>query len=53
MKENGKAIEENKDRTRFEGSYVDDLRDGDFVEKDANGRVIAKGHYVNGRRVID
>ena len=30
---NGAAIEEDKDGNRFEGSYVDDVRDGRFVEK--------------------
>ena len=50
---NGNAVEINKDRTRFEGSYANDRRDGTFVEKDSNGKVTAKGRYVNGRRITD
>ena len=52
-KRNGKAVEETKDRKRFEGSYLDDRRDGEFVEKDSNGKITAKGRYINGRRVVD
>ena len=49
---NGKAIEETKDGTRFEGAYKDDLRDGNFVEKDSNGNVTATGMYVQGMREV-
>ena len=41
-------MEEDKDGVRFEGTYVDDLRDGAFVEKDRNGAVIRKGYYKRG-----
>ena len=47
---NGKAIEEDKDGKRFEGNYVDDLRDGKFIEKDRNGNIIAEGTYTRGHR---
>ena len=50
---NGNAIEENKDGTRFEGSYVDDLRDGKFIEKDRNGKIIKQGYYESGLRYED
>ena len=47
---NGNAIEENKDGMRFEGSYVDDVRDGKFIEKDRNGNIIKQGYYESGLR---
>ena len=47
----GKCIMESPDGIRFEGSYVNDVRDGDFVEKDRNGNVIRRGHYTRG--IID
>ena len=50
---NGKCIEETKDGKRFEGIYVNDVRDGKFVEKDRNGQVISTGHYESGRRFND
>ena len=50
---NGPAIEEDKDGNRFEGSYVDDRRDGRFVEKDRNGNVTRSGRYESGRRFED
>ena len=50
---NGNAIEENNDGTRFEGSYVDDLRDGKFIEKDRNGKIIKLGYYESGLRYED
>ena len=50
-KRNGKAIEETRDGKRFEGSYTDGLRDGEFVEKDRNGNIIARGIYDNGTRI--
>ena len=39
-----------KEGLRFEGTYVDDLRDGKFVEKDRNGQITKRGHYEMGRR---
>jgi antitoxin component YwqK of YwqJK toxin-antitoxin module len=50
---NGSAIEETKDGNRFEGSYVDDIRDGKFVEKDRNGQVTAHGRYEQGKRYAE
>ena len=47
---NGPAVTEDKDGNRFEGSFVDDERDGDFVEKDRNGKILRKGYYERGRR---
>ena len=38
---------------RKEGTYKDDQRDGKFVEKDRNGRVIASGTYTRGHRQLD
>ena len=52
-KRHGKAIEEDKAGNRFEGTYVNGIRDGRFVEKDRNGQVKAKGHYENGKRFND
>ena len=52
-KRNGPAIEEDKDGKRFEGTYVDDYRDGRFVEKDRNGQVTASGTYFHGNRQLD
>ena len=49
----GPAVEEDKNGKRFEGSYVDDRRDGRFVEKDANGNVTAQGNYTRGHREED
>ena len=46
----GKAIEEDKDGKRFEGSYVNDERNGAFVEKDRNGKITARGTYDMGIR---
>ena len=46
-------IEEDKEGKRFEGTYVDDMRDGRFVEKDRNGKVIATGIYNRGYRQED
>ena len=46
---NGKGIEETPDGIRFEGSYLNDQKDGAFVEKDQNGNVIRKGIYNRGR----
>ena len=37
---------------RFEGSYIDDLRDGHFVEKDRNGNITAEGNYERGHRQV-
>ena len=37
----------------IEGSYVDDRRDGRFVEKDRNGNIIAQGSYIRGKRQVD
>ena len=45
---NGKAVEEAADGTRFEGTYVNDQRDGAFVEKDRAGNVVRKGYYKRG-----
>ena len=39
--------------TASEGSYLDDVRDGRFVEKDANGQVTSTGHYESGKRFND
>ena len=39
---------ESPDGMRFEGSFKAGERDGDFVEKDANGNVVRRGHYTNG-----
>jgi antitoxin component YwqK of YwqJK toxin-antitoxin module len=39
---------ETPDGIRFEGSYQNDVRHGDFIEKDRNGNVIRRGHYTNG-----
>ena len=41
-----------KDGNRFEGTYLDDVRDGNFVEKDRNGKVTAQGSYTRGHRQI-
>ena len=49
----GQAIEEDKDGKRFEGTYVNDVRDGKFVEKDHNGQILARGYYESGRRFND
>ena len=46
-------IEEDKDGKRFEGSYKNGERDGNFVEKNKNGQVIARGHYADGIRYTD
>jgi antitoxin component YwqK of YwqJK toxin-antitoxin module len=46
---NGKGVEELADGTRFEGSFVNDLKDGSFVEKDRNGNILRKGIYNRGR----
>jgi antitoxin component YwqK of YwqJK toxin-antitoxin module len=37
---------------RFEGSYANGRRDGKFVEKDRNGKVIAQGTYTRGNRTL-
>jgi antitoxin component YwqK of YwqJK toxin-antitoxin module len=50
---NGKAIEEDKDGKRFEGSYAEGKRDGAFVEKDRNGNIVAQGTYSQGYRKVD
>ena len=50
---NGPAIEEDKDGKRFEGTYRQDRRDGKFVEKDRNGKIVVTGYYENGRRFED
>ena len=42
----------NPDGVRFEGTYVDDLKDGYFVEKNHNGTIIRKGYYSKGRLQI-
>ena len=52
-KRNGPAIEEDKDGNRFEGSYVDDVRDGKFIEKDRNGNIIRQGTYTRGHRSVN
>ena len=52
-KRNGFSIEEKNDGTRFEGNYSDGHREGSFVEKDKNGKITAKGSYVNGRRQLE
>jgi beta-galactosidase beta subunit len=52
-KRNGAAIEEDKEGMRFEGYYKDDVRDGKFVEKDRNGKVVASGTYTRGHRQLD
>ena len=44
--------EEDKDGNRFEGTYLDDVRDGNFVEKDRNGKVTAQGTYTRGHRQL-
>ena len=49
----GPALEQDKDGNRFEGSYVDDVRDGRFVEKDRDGNITAQGTYTHGRRKVD
>ena len=46
---NGKGVEETPDGIRFEGSYLNDLKDGAFVEKDRNGTILRKGIYNRGR----
>ena len=46
---NGKAIEEDKNGNRFEGTYKDDVREGKFVEKDRNGNITSQGVYERGR----
>ena len=48
-KKDGRAIEISAEGTRFDGSYKDGERDGKFTEYDANGNVIRKGEYRNGR----
>ena len=50
---NGPAIEEDKDGNRFEGSYLDDVRDGRFVEKDRDGNITAQGVYIRGQKRLD
>jgi antitoxin component YwqK of YwqJK toxin-antitoxin module len=52
-KRNGPAIEEDKDGNRFEGTYVDDVRDGKFIEKDRNGRIVRQGTYTRGHRSVN
>ena len=52
-KRDGAAIEEDKDGNRFEGSYLNDVKNGKFMEKDRNGNITAKGEYVNGKKVIE
>ena len=53
MEENSKEIsktgkiEERKDGTRFEGHFHNGMKDGAFVEKDANGNTTRKGTYRN------
>ena len=48
MQKNGKtSIEERKDGTRFEGHFHNGMKDGAFVEKDANGNTTRKGTYRN------
>ena len=47
---NGKAIEEDKDGVRFEGTYLNGERDGDYVLKDRNGQVTERGTYRKGMR---
>ena len=42
---------ETKEGKRFEGSYKNGERDGEFVERDRNGQVTARGEYKNGRRI--
>jgi hypothetical protein len=44
-KRNGAAIEETKDGTRFEGSYVDDRRDGNEKTADTASKNIFKFIY--------
>jgi antitoxin component YwqK of YwqJK toxin-antitoxin module len=46
---NGKGVEETADGIRFEGSFFNDQKDGSFVEKDRNGKVIRKGIYNRGK----
>ena len=46
---NGKCVEETPDGVRFEGSYLNDQKDGPFVEKNRNGSIIRKGVYVRGK----
>lgn len=52
-KKNGKCIEVAADGTRFEGAYVDGVRDGAFTERDKNGNITRKGEYKNGRITKD
>ena len=44
------ALDANPHGLRFEGSYVDDVRDGKFIEKDRNGNIIKQGYYESGLR---
>jgi len=53
VEERFRQEEEDKDGNRFEGSYVDDRRDGRFVEKDRNGNITAQGTYNRGRRTLE
>ena len=46
----GKAIEEDKDGVRLEGTYLNGERDGDYVLKDRNGQVTERGTYRKGMR---
>ena len=41
------------DGKRFEGSYRYGVRDGAFIERDANGQITARGRYEGGRRIVE
>ena len=47
MKE-GPGILEDAEGIRYEGTFHRDLKNGEFVEKDRNGKVLRRVHYVNG-----
>ena len=48
-KENGAGVLVTKNGTRFEGNFKNGLKDGDFLEKDATGKLIRKCVYRSGR----
>ena len=46
---NGAGVLVTKNGTRFEGNFKNGLKDGDFLEKDATGKLIRKCVYRSGR----
>ena len=49
----GKCIEEDEKGNRFEGSYQNGIKHGNFVEKDKTGKTIATGRYENGKKITE